>query len=333
VLVVLTFVQVAFAEVLPKAVALQHPNRIAVWTSAGVRLWMKLMRRPIRWFVVAADGVLRLLRLRVGSDRRVHSAEEILLLVEESGRGGVLESHVSRRIRHALQMSERPVRRVMVPRPHVLAIDLGLPAEEIVERVINSPYTRVPVYRDSIDNIVGVIHSKDVVLTFVERGRVDSIDALVRPPMFVPENVSIDRVLSNMRAGRTQQAVVLDEFGGMAGLVTLEDVLADVVGAVRRGRWREPVQAERLPDGRIRLPGLLELHLVEPWLGVRWQGSANTVSGHVVERCGYLPRQGEVVDLGGFAVEIEAVDRRVIKSVLVRPAPGEAAAREGNGHA
>lgn len=320
VLVVLTFVQVAFAEVLPKTIALQHPEPVAMGTSPVVRFWLALLAAPIRVFTWSSNAVLTLLHLpRPGENQEhVYSSNELLILVDESRRGGVLEAATSRRLRHALELKERPVRRLMVPRNRVFAVDLAQPIEQAVAAIMGSNHTRVPVYRGEADAIVGSIHTKDLALRHVERGGVDDLDDLIRPVLFVPELAPAERVLAEMRGKNVAQGVVIDEFGSLVGLVTLEDLLADVVGSSRLGSPSVPA-VERLPDGRVRIPGTMRIEDAVRVVGAGWSSYANTVSGFVIERLGRLPRRGELFTLDGVDVEIEAVHRNVVTSLRARP--------------
>ncbi len=320
VLVVLTFVQVAFAEVLPKTIALQHPDPVALATSPVVRFWLAILALPIRLFTWSSNGVLTLLRLPRPGENQEHaySANELLILVDESRRGGVLEAATSRRLRHALELTERPVRRLMVPRNRVFAVDLEQPVEAVVAAIMGSNHTRVPVYRGDSDAIVGSVHTKDLAMRHVERGRIEGLVDLIRPVLFVPESAPAERVLAEMRGKNVAQGVVIDEFGSMVGLLTLEDLLADVVGSSRPGGAGTPA-VERLPDGRVRIPGTMRLEDAVRVLGCDWAGYANTVSGFVIERLGRLPRRGEACTLDGVDVEVDAVLRNVVTSIRARP--------------
>lgn len=320
VLVVLTFVQVAFTEVLPKTIALQHPDPVALGTSPVVRFWLAMLAAPIRVFTWSSNAVLALLHLpRPGENQEhVDPSNELLILVDESRRGGVLEAATSRRLRHALELKERPVRRLMVPRNRVFAVDLAQPTEQAVAAIMGSNHTRVPVYRGEADAIVGSIHTKDLALRHVERGCVDDLEDLIRPVLFVPELAPAEHVLAEMRGKNVAQGVVIDEFGSLVGLLTLEDLLADVVGSSRLGSPKVPA-VERLPDGRVRIPGTMRLEDAVRVVGAGWSSYANTVSGFVIERLGRLPRRGESCTLDGVDVEIEAVHRNVVTSIRARP--------------
>jgi CBS domain containing-hemolysin-like protein len=233
VLLALTALQVILGELLPKSLALQFPTRALVFTVAPMRASLRLFA-PFIW-LLNGSGILllRLLRAPQVSHRHIHSPEEIDLLIVESRDGGLLEPDEQRRLHQALRLSMYPVSTVMVPAEQVEAVDAGLPFDRIVAEVAESPYSRLPVYRGDRDTIVGVLETKHVALA-VARGEVGRvrIEDLLRPVVRVTASTTADKVLTVLREGRTQQAVVTDDRGHMVGLVTLEDVLEEVFGEV-----------------------------------------------------------------------------------------------------
>lgn len=319
VLVSLTALQVVLGELVPKSLALQYPTQVALYTVLPMRWSLALYA----WFLTLLNGsglaILKLLGIPQGRHRHIHSPEEIVLLIAESRDGGLLEPDEHRRLHQALQLSVRPARHLMVPRLRMASLDVDTPTGGVLQRVIESPYTRLPVYRGSPDNVIGMLHTKDLAVQYAEHGRIPPLEGVMRPIMSVPESMRSDRLLKFLRDQRTHQALVVDEFGAAAGLVTLEDVLAELLGEVPDEFKAGQPQPERLPDGRVRLPGLLRLDEAEPWIGVLWQGEADTVGGRVTEALGHLPVAGERVTIDGVAVEVEQVVQRTVVSVLATP--------------
>jgi CBS domain containing-hemolysin-like protein len=189
-----------------------------------------------------------------------------------------------------------------------------------MHKIANGTYTRLPVYRNSIDNIVGILHAKDLVLHYIEHGSVESVEQVMRPVLQVPESINANRLLSQLRSKHTQQAMVMDEFGGVEGLITLEDILAEVFGDIN---GESKLQPERLPDGKVRLPGLLHLDDAQPWIGILWNGESDTVGGHVMDELGHIPVVGEYLIIDGVYVEVESLDDRMIASLIVTPLRGD----------
>ncbi len=323
VLFFLTGVQVLIGELVPKSVALQYPARVALITAIPMR-WSLV---AFSWFIAVLNGsglaILRLLRAGGSGHGHIHSPDEIELLIVQSADGGLLQASERRRLGRALSLSTRDARNVMIPRNHIEFIDYDDPIAEILDQVARSPFTRLPAFRDSTDNVIGVVHTRDLVLRAME-GPLGSIDDILRPVATVPDTMSADRVLATLREHGAQQAMVIDEFGGVAGLVTLEDILSDVFGEFAdefKGVEEEPAV---LPDGRLRLHGRMQLDDATAITGFEWGGHADTVGGLVTEILERLPEPGERVAVGPLEVEVEAVAHHAVSSVLVRlPQPGD----------
>lgn len=324
VLIGLTALQVVVGELIPKSLALQFPTEVALATLYPMQWSLWLYRYTGFMSILNGSGlaVLRLFGMQNAGHRHIHRPEEIELLIAESRDGGLLEPDEQLRLHRTLRLGVMPVRKLMVPRVHLQALDANTTEAQLREQLLASSYSRLPVYEHSVDNIIGVIHLKDVVSAYVKTGRMPGVRDIMRPAVTVPETMMADELLRVFHESHTQQAIVSDEFGGVAGLVTLGDVLEEVLGDVsddpNGNGQREP---EWLPDGRVRLPGLWLLDDVEPWIGVRWTSEANTVAGHVMHRLGRLPGVGEVEEIDGVQVEIEDIAFSTIASVLVTPAP------------
>ncbi len=318
VLLWLTIAQVVFAELVPKALALQYPTQSALYAVIPMAPSLWLYRPLITWL----NGTGLVLRRLVGAPpkahRHIHSPEEIELLIAESRDGGLLEPDEHRRLRRALRLNLRQAKQLMVPRPEISAIDIATPLDDVIRLVAQSPYSRLPVYRDSIDNIVGMLHTKDLVTWLVSGGTGETLANVLRPITSVHESVTVDRVLRHLRERRTHQALVVDEFGGTSGLITLEDVLAELLGDVGdEFKAGEPV-AETLPDGGVRLPGQMPVEDAATFLGTEWVTDAATVNGFITQALGHLPTPGERVVIDDFEFKVEDVRRRALVSVLAR---------------
>jgi CBS domain containing-hemolysin-like protein len=319
VLTAMTTLQVVFGELVPKSLALQFPERAALRTVLPLLWSLKLYS----WFLSLLNGsgmaILRFAGFSHTGHRHVHSPEEIdLLLLESSGQGALTPEERSR-LHKALRLAARPVRQLMVPRTRISAIHLDLTGEELLKAVIESPYSRLPVYRQSPDNIVGTLHVKDFSEVFLRTGQVPPVESVLRPIVSIPENVRAEKLIALMRQEKTQQALVMDEFGAMIGLVTLGDLLSELLGEFPDEFKMGRSQPERLPDGRVRLPGLMHLDEAREWIGVPWHGEADTVCGHVLNAAGRFPARGERLTIEGVEVEIEAVTERSIASVIATP--------------
>lgn len=319
VLIGLTILQVVLGELVPKSLALQYPTQMALYTVLPMR-WSLVLYAG---FIVVLNGsgilILRLLGVPPGGHHHIHSPDEIDMLIAESSNGGLLEPEEQRRLHQALQLEMRPVRQIMVPRRDIMALNIDTPIEEVLRIIASSPYTRLPVYRGSIDNVIGMAHTKAIVARFIEDGELRSLHDVLRPVFAVPEQVTVDRLLTQFKEQRCHQAIVMDESGGTEGLVTLEDVLSEMLGGVADEFKVGATPPERLPDGRVRLPGRLRLGDVEPWVGTEWRGPADTVGGLVFQRLGRLAEPGDRLVIDGVEVEVETTQENAITSVLAVP--------------
>jgi len=318
VLLVLTIGQVIFGELIPKSLALQYPTPTALYTLFAMVPSQWLYRPFINWLNGTGMLVMRALGAQQHGHRHIHSPEEISLLIAESRDGGLLEPDEHLRLQRALRLNLKQARQLMVPRRKIAAIDVDTPLKEVISVVAQSPYSRLPVYRDSIDNIVGIVHTKDLVRWLVNNGTASTVASLMRPVTSVHESVSADRVLRHLRERRSHQALVVDEFGGTAGLLTLEDVLAEVLGGVGDEFKAGDPMPEQLPGGLVRLPGGMSVDDAAALLRTTFETDATTVGGMVTAVLGHLPLAGETVTVGDFEFEIERVAERAVETVLAR---------------
>jgi len=247
VLLVLTALAMILGELVPKSLALQDPTRVAIATV----LPMQWSQRIFSWSIDLLNGsgllLMRLLRVPSTGHRHVHSPEEIELLIAESRDGGLLEPEEQVRLHRALRLGLRTARQLMVPRDRLAAIDVEMPFDHVLRVVASSPYSRLPVFRRTLDDIIGILHTKDVVTGFVQGGR-NSLTALLRPIVRVRDSMPADRLLTFLRERRSHQALVVSEQGTVAGLITLEDVLAELLGGVADEFKSVKVRAPRLRE-------------------------------------------------------------------------------------
>lgn len=318
VLLVLTVAQVIFAELVPKSLSLQYPTQSALYTLLPMVPSLWVYRPFIQWLNGTGLLFLRLVGSPVRTHRHIHSPEEIELLIAESRDGGLLEPDEHRRLQRALRLNLRQAKQLMVPRRQIAAIDLDTPLDAATTIVAQSPYSRLPVYRGSIDNVIGMLHTKDIVRWRVSGPPDASLASLLRPIASVHESVTADRILRQLRERRSQQALVVDEFGGTAGLLTLEDVLSELLGEVGdEFKADEPV-AETLPDGRVRLPGGMAVDDAAALLKTTLDTDATTIGGLVTAALGQLPSPGDHASVGDYEFEVERVEERAVRSVLAR---------------
>jgi putative hemolysin len=322
VLLLLTTLAMIAGELIPKSLALQNPTSAAMWTVVP----MQWAERAFAWSIAVLNGsgnlILRLMRVKTTGHRHVHSPEEIELLIAESRDGGLLEPQEQVRLHQALRLGLRTAQQLMVPRSRLAAIDVATPFPEVLRLVATGPYSRLPIYRGTLDDIIGILHTKDVVTSFVSDRRATSVMALLRPIARVHDSIPADHLLAYMRDRRIHQALVVGENGVVEGMITLEDVVAELLGGVSdefKGATARPIL---LPDGSVRLPGTMRVDQAAQVLGVDWRGAGDTVGAFITKILGGVPAEGEHVSINGVDMVIEAVEGDVVSSALVLPPAG-----------
>lgn len=319
VLVGLTVLAMILGELVPKSIALDSPTKVALWTYVPMRWSLRLTS----WWIVALNGsgalILRALGVSSQAHRHIHSPEEIAYLVAESGREGLLKPNESLRLGHALHLGRRAIQEMMVPRTRIEAVDAKADFTDALHLVTASTYTRLPVYDGTVDDVVGIVHARDVALAAWSGTPPRTIAALMRPPLVLPATMMADRALEQMKDEGYTMAILVDEFGGTAGLVTMDDILDELLGDVADEFHADDPAPERLADGRVRLPGALPVTDALRWTRARWMG-ALTVGGAVLAAFGRAPRRGERITIAGVEVEVERVHRSRIDSVIATPA-------------
>jgi putative hemolysin len=319
VLLTLTTLAMIVGELVPKTLALRDPTRIAIWTVLPMQWFERIFALSIDFLNGSGNLLLRLLRVRTTGHRHVHSPDEIELLIAESRDGGLLEPQEQVRLHQALRLGLRTARELMVPRDRLAAVDATAPFSEVLRIVATSPYSRLPVYREKLDDIIGILHTKDVVTQFVSGRNPASSMLLLRSIPRVHESIPADQLLAHFRDRRIHQALVVDDAGGVVGLITLEDIVAELLGGVSDEFKVAPARPILLPDGSVRLPGAMRVDQAAKFLGSDWKSTGDTLASFINRIAGGLPAPGEQLNVGGIEVVIEAVEGDVVSSVLILP--------------
>lgn len=314
----LTASQVLLGELVPKSLALQFPTQTAVYTSALMRPALWAFRPAIALLNSSAGLVLRMIGVPPGGHRHIHSPQEISFLIAESRQGGVLSAEEQERFDRALRLAVLPVRRLMVPRRDIVGVEGGATLLEVQEVLVSSTYTRLPVYEGTIDRVIGMLRAKEVASYLAAGEGARTARTVMRPIAHVPESIRAERLVAELRRQHSEQAVVVDEHGGVSGLVTLEDLLVEVLGVPEPPQPGEVV-AERLPDGRVRLPGRMRVDEAHAWLGVLWEGESDTVGGIVSERLGHIAVPGDQAVIDGVPVEVESIEHLAVRALIASP--------------
>ncbi|MHB1225071.1 MAG: hemolysin family protein [Gemmatimonadaceae bacterium] len=321
----ITFLHIVLGELAPKSVALLAPEQVSRWLARPLIFFSRLMSPFIALLNGTANRLLMLFGMHAASESsHVHSPEELRLLVMQSRAHGTLDESDSLMLAGVFDFHEKKARDVMLPRTDVVALDIDTDAEELWETLRSERYSRYPVYRDSLDDIVGVFLGKDLWLH--DGSEEFALKNFVREALFVPDSRPAELVLDDLRKTRAHMAVVLDEYGGTAGIVTMEDLVEEVIGDIAD----EYDMASRMAietDGVLELAGSLSLVDVRSDYQLRVpEGDWSTLGGYVFSTLGRLPRVGDRVPFPAGELEVVAMDGRRVAAVRVHRTTPSAAA-------
>ena len=329
---ILTFFHVVLGELVPKGVALGHAEGTALWVSAPVRAFFALFA-PFVWVLrKATDLVLHLLGLESpGAEREPLSEAELRMLLSRSSAEGEIEHEEQQMIDKVFVFGDKDAADVMVPRPEVVAISVEMPLEQALAEVLDSPYTRYPVFRESLDDIVGVLHVRDLFTAVHDRGiAAVRIEEIVRPAYIVPETKDLASLLQEFRRTNNHFAVVVDEYGGMAGICTLEDLLEEIVGEIEDEFDVPEEQIEQVDDDTYRIDGMFPIDEFNERFNTDLPDEDfHTVGGFVFGQLGRAPEPGDDVSFNGLRFDVLEVEGNRIEKIAVefveRPEPRRAA--------
>jgi putative hemolysin len=315
----MTVLLVVFGEVLPMTLAVEHPERYSAWVNRPVR-WLSVFVWPFR----ALLGGLAALTLRVvGSERKQGepeiSEEELRTLVDVGAREGIVDRTEREMIHKVFELEDTLVREVMVPRPDMFCLDLATPTPDILPLLRENLHSRVPVFDETVDQIVGVLYTRDL-LPYL-RGLPSDFElrAHLHPPYFVPESKRADALLREFQAKKLHLAIVVDEYGGTAGLVALEDLLEELVGEIRDEFDEEERLIQKLDATTYRVSGKLSIEELNAATGLNLPNeSFDTVGGWVLDLFGRVPRKGEKAHTDEVTVAVEKVQRTRVVEVLLQ---------------
>ncbi|HUG65766.1 MAG TPA: hemolysin family protein [Gaiellaceae bacterium] len=314
---VLTYLSVALGELVPKGIALQVAEPIALALANPMRLLQKLSA-PIVWLLnVSASGVMRVLGFKPAVAGEVsHSEDELRRLLAGAEDAGVIENAEEEMLYKVFDFGDMEVSQVMVPRPEVVGISADMPLEEALRAVVDSPFTRYPVYRGSLDEVVGILHVRDLFAAIHDLGLASvSLESIVRPPYVVPETKDLAALLADFRREKQHLAVVVDEYGAMEGIVTLEDLLEEIVGEIEDEFDLPDTSIERIDERRIRIEGTYTIDDFNEEFGTRLaQEDYHTIAGLVFGALGRAPEVGDEVRSDGLRLSVLEVEgSRIMK--------------------
>ena len=332
---IITFFHVVIGELMPKGISLAYSERVALGVAAPVRAFFFLFK-PLIWLLQRSSEIgLRSLGLEPPSGEvGVLSETELKMLLSRSTEEGEIEHEERDMLYNVFEFADKEVSDVMVPRPEVVALSLDMPPEEALRAAVESPFTRYPVYRGSLDEIVGILHVRDLFRAAEEAGGIAKVELepLLRHAHIVPETKDLAALLREFRRTKEHLAVVVDEYGAMEGIVTLEDLLEEIVGEIEDEFDLPDESVEKVDDKRIRIHGTFTIDDFNEEFRVDLpQEDYNTVGGFVFGELGHAPHEGDTVEHDGLRFTVFETDGNRIERLEVefRPTPQRARPEEG----
>jgi CBS domain containing-hemolysin-like protein len=321
-LVIVTSMHVVLGEQVPKVATLHNPERLALWAARPMQIFSTIFK----WFIDILDWATRQILSLVGLSMMgehlpVYTIEELKEILSESEEGGVIQTPEHELLDAIFDLNALLVRQVMIPRTEIVGLEADQPLSQMISLVTESTYTKFPVYNDSLDQILGIVHVKDLLRCMQEPDwQSRTARSLAREPIYVPETVPVIKLLQEFRSNRQHIAIVLDEYGGTAGLVTLEDLLEEIVGEVSDPFDAVNPEIQMQPDGTAIIDGLTLIEAVNEELGLDLQDpDYDTIAGYVLGKLGRIPREKDIVEAGGVRLRVEAMDGlRIARLTLKR---------------
>ena len=315
--ILITYFSVIFGELVPKSIALMHPETVGLWTSRTIDAFSKATSFFVRFLTFSTSLVLSPFGRKPFSERAYITEEEVKLLIKEGGKHGVFEPTEEKILQSVFEFTDMSVKEVMVPDTQVVALQIDKPPHEIRTIIEEEQFSRYPVYGKDINDIRGILHSKDFLTALTKTGQVD-IRKVTKSPYFIPETMNISLLLKEMQRRRIHMAIVVDEYGGVSGLVTIEDLIEEIVGEIRDEHDTEtPVTQLKdgtlLIDASISLKDLKEDHQVPLPESPEYE----TLGGFLMATLQKIPEGGDVVEVERKKIHIvEMVGRRISKVKL-----------------
>jgi len=317
--ILISYCTLVVGELAPKTLALRHSERLAMFCVRPIARLAVVAAPLVRVLTLSTDAVLWLFRQHATAEEAFVSEEEVKHMVREGAQHGIFDEAERQLIHSVFEFTDTSVREVMVPRSEVHGVDVDTPLPAIIKQLVDTGFSRMPVFQGDLDHVVGIVHIKDL-LREVEKPTPGPLAAVMHPAFFVPDSMQISDLLREIQSRRTHMAIVVNEFGTVIGLVTIEDLLEEIVGEIRDEfdvDEEQPVQ--ELPDGSLLVEGSFPLADLHDRYGIPFEQTADyrTVAGFVLARLKRLPRGGEAVSESGYKMTVVVVDGRRLRKIRI----------------
>jgi len=319
----ITFFHITIGEQIPKMIGIRFSLQTAILVSLPIRIFYFVFR-PFIWLLHKSSGLfLRVMGIKA-LDEDVHTEEELRLILTESEEGGAIKPSENELIQNVFDFDDRIVKQILVPSNRVVAIDVEVGRDEMIKQILEEGFSRLPVYLGDINNVIGIVHSKDLLKAVIEN-RFRSIKDIMRPVHFVPESMKINELLRDFQKHHIQMAVVTDEFGATAGVITMEDIIEELVGEIQDEHDEEKPNVERKSDSEFIVnaqSNIIDVNEVLP-IALPVDTNYETVSGYVNYIFGRIPAVNDHRQKDGYEITILKRNRQNVESIRLKVLPTE----------
>jgi len=316
---VITFMHVVIGELMPKSIALQYPERTALIVAKPMKLVARIFKPFIFLLNNFGNFLLKLIHISPATtSHSVHTTEEIGMIIDASYNEGILNETEKDMLQNICKFSDKVAKQVMVPRPDMVAIPTDITFEELENEILNTQYTRYPVYKEDLDNIAGLLHVKDLYAYLANKDKKDfDLMSMLREVKFFPETVSLDKLVRDFKINKIQMAIIVDEFGGTSGLITLEDIIEEIVGEVQdefdtdeEANITKTGENEYIANGMMRIDEFANYFNRE----IPEEEDVETIAGIILKRLGRMAEVDDSVDFDKYTLTVEELDgTRIVK--------------------
>lgn len=320
--VLITIMHIVFGELVPKSIAIRKSESTTLFISAPLRIFYNVFK-PFIWTMNAiSNSFLRFIKINPASDHEIHSTEELQLLVKQSADSGQIEEENYEIIKNAFDFTDHSAKQIMVPRQNIFSIDIEDSIEEIIQKIMESGYSRIPVYENSIDNVVGVLYTKEIIREFVKRDKQlthEDFRGLMREAFFVVGSKKLSDLLKNFQQKKQHMAIVIDEFGGTEGLITLEDILEELVGEIQDEEDDEEKVVDKVDENTYWVQATRPLDEINEFLPKKLtlseEGDYNSLAGFIMHELAEIPEENQEFEIAGYHFKILKMNNKSVDIV------------------
>ena len=319
---IITVMHIVFGELIPKSIAIRKSEATTMFISMPLRGFYVVFK-PFIWLMNAmSNAFLKLINIHPVTDQEIHSTEELQLLVKQSADSGEIEEENYEIIKNAFDFTDHSAKQIMIPRQNIQSIDIEDPIEEIIKTIIDSGYSRMPVYQDSIDNIIGVLYTKEIIREYIKRKGIltsEDLKELMREAFFVVGSKKISDLLKVFQVKKQHLAIVIDEFGGTEGIITLEDILEELVGEIQDEEDEEEKIVEVVGDNVFWVQATQPLDEINDGLPKEFslsdEGDYNTLAGYILYQLEDIPEENQEFDMNDYHIKVLKMQNKSVELV------------------